>query len=203
MAAPTTYLTVIKRMSYRGDPSEEWSNSYALTGSTPVDSAAWRTLFDALVLQEKTCYTSDVTVVAGYGYAGIPGSGDHSIWNVDMTLAPNTPVPGTLTGTGAKMAGDQAGWLRWGLDRFTAKGKRVYLRKYFHGGYTSSGTYDDMHTGTRNAYLAFGLKLEDGSFAAGRKICDKDGNVPIGHAASTYITVRTLKRRGKRPPTGP
>jgi hypothetical protein len=38
----------------------------------------------------------------------------------------------------------------------------------------------------------------DGTFLAGRKICDKDGNVPIGAAVSPYVTTRTLKRRGKR-----
>jgi hypothetical protein len=55
---------------------------------------------------------------------------------------------------------------------------------------------------------AFGVKLRDGSFAGSRTIVsppDKDGNhggmVPVNSSSSPYITIRQLKRRGKRPPT--
>lgn len=198
MAAPSTYITVIKRFTYRGDASEEWSNSYALSGSTPADSGAWRTLFDALVLQEKTLYNAGVTVVAGYGYDGIPEKGDHAIWSVDMTVSPNTPVAGTLSGAGSVMSGDQAAWVRWGLDRFNPYGKRVYLRKYFHGGILIANGGDTLSATTTTNLTAFGAKLRDGSFAGARTIVDKDGNVPIGHAVSPFVTTRTLKRRSKR-----
>jgi hypothetical protein len=202
MAAPTTYLTIIKRMQYRGDAMEEWSNSYALTGTTPADSGAWRTLFDTIVAQEKTLYRNTSNVVAGYGYDGIPASGDHAIWSVDLTVSPNTPVPGTLAGmSGNVMAGDQATWIRWGLDRFNSKGKRVYLRKYYHQGYTDATTGDGLPSAYVTALNAYGAKLWDGTSFGGRRICDKDGNTPIGHAVSSYVTTRTLKRRGKRPPT--
>lgn len=201
MAAPTTYLTVIKRFNYRGDANEEWSNSYALTGATPADSAAWRTLFDALVAEEKKLYWNSTTVVGGYGYDGIPAEGDHAIWSVDLTVSPNTPVPGTFTGSGNGVAGDQAAWVRWGLDRFNTNGKRVYLRKYFHDGAVNPSTPNQLLAGYTTALTAFGSKMFDGSFTAGRKVCDKFGEVPIGSAVSPYITTRTLKRRGKRPPT--
>lgn len=200
MAAPTTYLTVIKRFTYRADSSEEWSNSYALTGSTPSSSTAWRTLFDAMVAEEKKLYTPATSVIAGYGYDKIPATGDSAIWTVDMTVAPNTVVPGTLTAGGTALAGDQAVWVRWGLDRFNSKGKRIYLRKYFHGGQGPAGGGDPVLTGYNTALVAFGNKLWDGTFADSRKICDKLGNTPIGSAVTPYITTRTLKRRGKRPP---
>jgi len=201
VAAPTCYITLIKRFTYRGNGNEEWSNSYALTGATPADSAAWRALFDALVTQEKTLYDSWSSVVAGYGYDGIPAKGDHAIWTVDMTVSPNTPVVGTLAGTTVRMAGDQAGWIRWGLDRYNSNGKRVYLRKYYHSGGIAAGGGDALQASTVSAYTAFGSMMLDGTFLAARKICDKDGNVPIGSGISPYVTTRTLKRRGKRPPT--
>lgn len=200
MAAPTTKLTVIKRMPYRQSTAEEWSNTYMFSGSTPTDSAAWRTLFDALVTEEKKCYGSYVNVVGGYGYSSIADDAT-AIWSVDLDISPNTIVPGTLSpGSGARFAGDQAAWVRWGLDRF-ARGKRIYLRKYFHGMYVSAANTDQVEAAGVTALTAFGTKLRDGSFATSRTIVDKNGNVPIGAGVSTYVTTRTLKRRGKRPPT--
>lgn len=201
MAAPTTYLTVIKRFNYRGNANEEWSNSYALTGATPVDSAAWRTLFDALVAQEKLLYWNSTNVIGGYGYNKIPAKGDHAEWSVDLTVSPNVIVPGTFAGGGNGVAGDQAAWVRWGLDRFNTRGKRVYLRKYFHDGAVATSTPNTLFPAYQTGLTAFAAKMWDGTFAGGRKVCDKNGEVPIGAAVSPYITTRTLKRRGKRPGT--
>lgn len=197
MAAPTTVLTVVKRMTYRGNANEEWSNTYALSGTTPVDSGAWRTLFDAVVLVEKTLYQSTTQVIKGYGYDKIPVKGDHTIWTVDLRISPNTVVPGTLA-SGSRFSGDQASWVRWGLDRFNTHGKRVYLRKYFHDGGQDSTTADDLILAYRTALTAFGQKMWDGTLAGGRTIVSKNGEVPIGAGISPYITTRTLKRRGKR-----
>ena len=203
MAAPTTVLTVIKRFTYRGNPNEEYSNTYALSGTTPADSGAWRTLFDALVTAEKTVYPPAVSVVRGYGYDSIPSAGDSAIWSVDLTVTPNSPVAGTLVvGTAPVTPGDDAVWVRWGLDRFNSKGKRVYLRKYFHPGMLNSTTGGDaLHSTQKNALTAFGDKLRDGTFAGSRVITDRLGTAVVGTGVSAYATTRTLKRRGKRPPT--
>jgi hypothetical protein len=208
MAAPSCVLTVIKKMTYRGNTNEEWSNTYAFTGGTPADATAWRSLFDALVLQEKTLYKSDVSVVAGYGYDKVPQKGDHAVWSVDLTVSPNTPVPGTYTGGGIESGGDGAAWVRWGLDRLNSKGKRVYVRKYFHPVYidtvqNSGNGGDAIQAAWKTAAAAFGAKLSDGSFSGGRIITDPTGAAIVGHANSTWATTRTLKRRGKRPPTTP
>lgn len=201
MAAPTTGLTVIKRFPYRGDSNEEYSNHYWLTGTTPADSAAWRTLFDALVTAEKTVYNNSVQVIRGYGYDSVSDDAT-AIWSVDLTVSPNTPVAGTLAESGiVATAGDAAVWVRWGLDRFNSKGKRIYLRKYFHPAELAAGAPDLVPTVQKTALAALGAKLDDGSFTAGRKITDKLGTATVGHAAATYLTTRTLKRRGKRPPT--
>lgn len=197
-------LVVIKKFTYRGQP-EEWSNEYTLTGSTPADAAAWRTLFDALVTQEKTIYPSLVTVVAGYGYDSESATA-HAVWSVDLTVSPNTPVAGTLSlNTTDRMGpGDGAVWVRWKLNRNNSRGKPVYLRKYFHGAVNQGGattsTPDLPSTAQATALAAFGAKMEDGSFLDGRKVkAAGASDTIINHGVSTYITTRTLKRRGKRP----
>lgn|SRR5262245_33841114 len=200
MAAPTTVITIVKDFTYRDTAGEEWSNTYMLTGATPADSTAWRALFDEIVASEKSCYESTCRVTRGYGYDKVPEKGDHAIWSVDLRPS-STTVAGTLATTGAnRMSGDQAGWLRWSLNRFNSKGKRIYLRKYFHGGNLNTASADTLGTNTKANYGFHGVKMMDGTLTAGRKICDPLGNVPIANVAATYVTTRTLKRRSKRPP---
>lgn len=200
MAAPQCGLTIVKKFTYRGAP-EEWSNHYMFTGPKPADTAAWRALFDALVLQEKKLYPAATTVVAGYGYDAPPHSGQSAVWSIDMSVAPNTPVPGTYGGFGDVNPGDSAVWIRWGLDRMNTKGKRVYLRKYYHPGLSASAAPDLVHVDQLTALNAFGAKMRDGTFLDGRVLTDRLGTALVGTASSPYITTRTLKRRGKRPPT--
>lgn len=204
MAPPTTVLTVIKRFPYRGNANEEFSNTYMLTGATPADSGAWRTLFNALVTEEKKLYKATVQVVGGYGYNKVPVKGDHAIYSVDLTVTPEVVVPGTLAGgVGNPQAGDSAMWIRWGLDRLNERGKRVYLRKYFHPALSlTTGTdLDLVEPAWKVIALAFGEKLRDGSFAGGRMMTDKLGTALVGTAVGPYVTTRTLKRRAKRKPT--
>lgn len=194
-------LTVIKKMSYRGNANEEWSNDYHLTGSIPSDAAAWRTLFDALVAQEKTVYPSDVTVVAGYGYDSDDPAA-HAVWSVDLTVSPDSPVAGTLNrSTGYPSPGDAAVWVRWKTSRLNSKGKPIYLRKYFHFAVNQGvGAADLPITVQTTALNAFGTKMMDGSFLDGRTIRSRaNAETIINRGASPYITTRTLKRRGKRP----
>lgn len=197
-------VVVIKSFEYRGH-AEEFSNEYTFTGATPADAAAWRTLFDALVLQEKTCYPSLVTVVAGYGYDS-EAANAHAVWSVDMTVSPNAPVAGTcaLNTTDRMSPGDCAVWVRWKTDRLNSRGKPVYLRKYFHGAINQGGgtidTPDLVSVPQHTALLALGAKLHDGSFIDARVVkAAGHTDAIVNHGVSTYITTRTLKRRGKRP----
>lgn len=201
MAVPACVLTIVKSITYRGVVGEEWSNTYALSGATPADSVAWKALFDALVAQEKTLYHSGCSVTRGYGYDKIPAKGDHTVWTVDLRPS-STTVPGTLSLTSAvQTAGDQAGWIRWSLNRFNTHGKRIYLRKYFHASGVASGGGDALAANTKTTYDAFGAFMFGGTLLGSRTLVDKFGNVPIASASSQYITTRTLKRRSKRPPT--
>lgn len=196
-------VTIIKSMFRHGVAGEEWSNHYHLTGTDPANSTAWRTLFDLLVAQEKTLYSSACSVVRGYGYDDDDPTA-HAVWSVDLTASPNTPVPGTLSvASSRQMPSDAAAWVRWKLDRLNSKGKPVYLRKYFHDqwGPTSSTdtTKDNVLAGWKTNALAFGNTLRVTGLSDGTKIRDTAGAALLGHSCSDYFTTRTLKRRGRRP----
>lgn len=201
-------LTIVKKFTYRGDPTEEYSNTYWLTGSAPATAADWRTLFDALVVEEKKVYAAGVNVIRGYGYdndsghAGIAGETvAAAVWSVDLTVAPNTIVPGTMSAASSVLGpGDSATWIRWKTSRLNTKGKPIYLRKYFHPGYADTANMDNASTTWKTAAGLFGTKLRDGSFTTGRTLtAARHTDVLVGAGVSTYLTTRTLKRRGKRP----
>lgn len=197
-------VTTVKKMTYRGDPNEEWSNTYWFTGAVPADSTAWKALVDALIVQEKTLYLGTSTFIRAYGYDSDLDSAV-AVWSRDYLAAGDSVVGTALTGTGTYPAGDQAAWVRWKTSRLNSKGKAIYLRKYYHGVPTdedSAGTADNVAPGWATAASAFGAKLRDGTFISSRTLtARKFADTLVGHNTSTYITTRTLKRRGKRPPT--
>lgn len=200
-------ISIIKRMDYRGQ-AEEWSNHYHLTGADPADQAAFKTLVDAIVLEEKKCYQSSSSVVRVYAYnaaddpAHNPNS--HATWSWDYTVSPLTIVPGTLSissSTEHGMSGDQSYWVRWDSGRMNSKGKKIWLRKYFHSGGVLNFPVDQLTTNTVTAGNTFGAFMEGATIVGGRKLCGPDGLTTSGHGTSAYVTTRTLKRRGKRPPS--
>lgn len=197
-------VVTIKRMAYRAEAAEEWSNRYALSGTAPTTSADWRTLFDALVAAEKTCYSSACEVVRGLAYDS-DADDALSVWSVDLTVSPNTVVPGTLTVTSARrLPGDVAVWVRWKTSR-RVNGKPVYLRKYFHDVWTAStgaaNTADTPLAAQTTALAAFGNTMRTTGIDGGKVIRDQGGGTIEGHGVSAYTTTRTLKRRPKRVPT--
>lgn len=203
-------MTIRKRFSYRGDATEEYSNTYWLSGTVPADSTGWRTLFDALVTAEKVCYPSNVAVIGGYGYDNNDGhkSGDDppaspAVWSVDLRVSPETVVAGTLSpgGTWAQAPGDAAVWLRIKTDRM-ARGKPVYLRKYFHPAIVNTAASPDTINAAQATNLtAFATALKTGIGASSRTLQaagHADALLAVG--ASAFVTTRTLKRRSKRNP---
>lgn len=194
-------VTLIKKFTYRGDANEEFSNQYALTGSTPADSTAWKALADALIAQEKTTYLSGVVVVRAYGYSD-DAEDAPAVWSYDYAAAGAT-VAGTLSpsGTWGQAPGDAAVWVRWKTSRVNSNGKAIYLRKYFHGATIATATGPDVvTTSQRTALDNFGTKLRDGSFLDARTIRSRThAETILSSGSSQYVTTRTLKRRGKRP----
>lgn len=198
--AAATGLVITKKMVYRDEQAEAWSNKYWLSGPVPSGPTAWRSLLDAMVLHEKTCYTPQVHVISAYGYADdTPGA--ISVWSVDLE-AEGATVPGTLTAAqGIQYAGDQAGMIEWRTERKNTRGKWIYLRKYFHGGITHYTAPDEIAPETLAAYEAWAQmlvsvspQLEDRYLRSQKQLEQFTETI-----ASKWITTRTLKRRGKRP----
>lgn len=193
-------ITSVKRFTYRGQP-EEFSNTYHFTGAVPADFTAWRALYDALVAQEKTVMPSGVSLIGGYGYDD-DAEDAHSVWSVDLTQAPNSPVNSTGNFDPSTAApGDAACWVRWKTSRKNSAGKWIYLRKYFHGVRLAGASGGDTIAPLQiTALNAFGAKMEDGTFLDGRKLRSRTHDETLqGHGVSSYATTRTLKRRGRRP----
>lgn len=197
-----TAMTLIKRFPYRGNTAEEWSNKYHLTGSTPATAADWLALFNALAAQEKTLYKLPVQIVRAYGYDS-DASTANNVWSRDLTAIGNTPIDGTLVTSGAAAtAGDTAAWIRWKTSRLSSPGgKPIYLRKYYHPAYANTTDYDQTVSAWRTAAAAFGTKMIDGTFLDARTLRapGQTSETFLGSSVSQYVTVRTLKRRGKRP----
>jgi hypothetical protein len=198
--ADTDSITIVKSFDYRGAP-EEWSNTYHMTGTTPATDAAWKALADAIIADEKAIYQSTCKVVRAIGH--VAGS-TVAVWSYDYT-AHSDEVPGTFAGSGAAYdAGDAAVWLRWSTDQLTSKGKPIYLRSYYHNAAAAGTTptyRDTCHADQQAALQALGdawiAGYSDGTndhFRAG-----PHGAVGLVALPSTYLTTRTLERRGKRP----
>jgi hypothetical protein len=190
-------MTIVKKFTYRGN-REEWSNTYHFSGGTPADSTHWKALADAMINSEKNCYTADTSVVRAYGH--VPGT-NHAVWTYDYESAGAT-VAGVLSAASGeqRMPGDAAGVLQWLTADYTSRGKKIYLRKFFHDcGSKGTGHEDELADTWKFGYEALGDDAEAGWISSTYKICGPNGAAGSGRAASKWITTRTLKRRGRRP----
>lgn len=196
----------MKRILYRGDATEEFSNTYWLDGTTPADAAAWKALADALYASEKTLLRTTSSLVKAYGYdAPNDVAGEAAAWQYDY-FGEGETVAGTFVETGLiPLSGDTAAWIRWRTARRTSPGgKLIYLRKYYHPAIAQAGGGDVLAASWRTAALAHGTKLIDGTLPGTRQLCamhhSEDGNdlTVAGIAVSSWATTRSLKRRGKR-----
>lgn len=191
-------ITIIKDMPYRGN-TEEFSNTYHFSGTTPASTAAWKTLADALIAAEKPTVPSYVRFVRAYGYEA---GNINSVAQIDYKTLPLTPEVGTFAvGTSIGVPGDVAATIRWLTPGVTSRGKKIYLRKYMHGVREAGGNYDALDSSERTAFGTFAAKLIDGTLPGSFKYCGPQGAVASDPLVAAYLTVRTLKRRGKRPPT--
>ena len=192
-------ITIIKKMTYRGDATEEWSNRYFLTGADPVSHEEWMDIFTPLTTAEKALYDSSHIIVAAYGYDD-DGDSASAVWSRDLRTSGS--IAGTHTvGSLSKTPGDAAFNVRWKTSRLTSKGKPIYLRKYYHGALISAGTPDTLASTQVTAANAFATELWDGAGIDGRFIRGpgQSSETILGSLCSPYVTTRTLKRRGRRP----
>lgn len=192
-------IVTVKSFTYR-DEDEEFSNKWHLSGMPDTQSG-----FDVLVSTwadlEKAVYSNRVTIVRAYGYAD---DDDNATWVRDLADASDARA-GTypaFTHGSIQMPGDAAATVRWFTGRTSTTGKRIYLRKYFHDVYReNAGDIDKVDPLQVAAYNEFASSLQDGVETL--TPVGPDGEPPVTDAwrVDPFITTRTLKRRGRRPPT--
>jgi hypothetical protein len=195
----TPSLTLIKEFTYRGS-AEEWSNTYHFSGTVPSSDALWKALADAWIAEEKKVVNTSTTYVRAYGYEA---GNESSVWQHDYTTPPQTPVTGTYSmSASASTPGDAAAMIRWYTGQLTSPGgKKIYCRKYFHGVAYNSPDPDQVDAGWVTRGNTYGAFVIGGTLPGSVKYCGPQGAVLSLPVVSSYLTTRTLKRRGKRPPT--
>lgn len=192
-------IVLVKEMEYRGDLTEEWSNRYWFTGTIPTLASEWKTLAESLMGYEATCYAATSKIIRAYGYNDTNPDTAYAVWTYDYKLN-NQSYPGTLVVDGDRFPGDVAGLCAWQTSRRNARGRWVWLRKYFHDGCLDNSDPDQIGASTKAAYAAFVLRMANGTFVDGRILRSgvQDEVIQAAHA-SNWATTRSLKRRGKRP----
>jgi hypothetical protein len=194
--ADTPSIVIVQKFTYRGAP-EEFSNRYHFNGTVPSSDAEWNVLADALVANLRPIFNSLVSFVRAYGYhAGIVPS----VWGRDYTLAPSTPQIGSGAVGGTLMPGDVAATTRWETGALNSRGRKIYLRKYWHGVQADPAQYDQLWATQKAAFQTLAGKLTDGTGFGGDQVLAGPHGVTAGaHVTSQWLTTRTLKRRGRRP----
>jgi hypothetical protein len=192
---------VVKKFTYRGDAEEEWSNTYHFTAPPPSNDTNWKYVADRLIANEVLVYPSTSKVVRVYGYDNDDPKA-YAVWSYDYEAA-GAAVPGSLPppASSIHMAGDQAAVIWSKLEKRNARGKNIYLRKYFHDGYALLGNSDNLAAAYKTALDAWAIALATGLEASlGRWRARAYDSPSISHGTDPYVTTRTLHRRGKRPP---
>jgi len=194
MAKPA--VTAVVSFPYQGT-TEEWSNQFHFTGSAPTDTAGWDALCAAFIAKYRPLLWGNVVVRRIYCYTD---SDNDSVYTYDLALHGGT-LAGTLVlgGSAQPVTGDSAYWVRWSTGRHSSTGKAIYLRKYFHPGFIDPPNLDAMDSTARTNLLTAANAIAASSGAwPGMAGPTYDVSSPIA-AVCTYVTTRTLKRRGKRP----
>jgi hypothetical protein len=200
-------LVLVLSFSYRGAP-EEYSMKFHFNGAQPASEAGWKTLTDEVWTALKPGFNTSSALQRSYGYEDHPGwdPGEPllSVSTVDYVNEYGGAVPGTKASESStpKSAGDQAIYARFPTPKRSTKGKPVYLYSFIHDVYVSPTTAENITAAQRTALLTAFTKLADGSLTNFGKRTTPDG-IAVGTPPTMpgYMTTRTLKRRGRRPPT--
>lgn len=196
-------IVLVQRFTYRGLP-EEWSNTYHFNGAAPASEAGWKTLMDEVWTALKPGIRNTTSLVRGYAYVDGPADSP-SVSTVDYVNEYGGAVAGTFgTGTGAPAPGDVAIAVRYSSAKRSVKGKPVYSTRYYHGVVMPTTGGDSPDATWLPIFTTAVGKLVDGTLVNFGRLTLPDGTVcttPV--KVGPYVTTRTLKRRGKRPPTAP
>jgi hypothetical protein len=189
---------MVMSFQYRGAP-EEWSQQYHFEGSAPSDTAGWDTLIAALASAVKIALNDRTTIVRAYAYTD---TSHDSVYTWEASDH-GGPIAGLVdTSTAVVAPGDAAAWVRWKTSRTNTHGKPIYLRKYFHGcilAGTADDDQDSLATTYRSALQDFADTVQ-GTFTGWPGLAGPGGTETfLANGVSSYVTTRTLERRGPRP----
>ena len=193
-------LTIVKRFTYRG-ADEDWSNSYHFDSDVPENASDWKDLCRAVAIQEQNVVPASCTFVKYLGYDDLDGH-HGSVFTYDL-IAHGDFYVGVYTPAGVQGPGDAAAWARWTTNETSSTGKPIYLRKYFHAvDLVDDGPEDALTEDYKSALLDYADAVrnttnEGMTFNLAGPTYSLGETVPVGR--STWVTTRTLKRRGRRP----
>lgn len=141
--AATPSVRVVKEFDYRGT-TQQFSNRYHFNGGTPSDNSHWEALFDAVVLEEKEVFQSNVTIVECVGYAAGSEIPVHS-------KTYTTAGVGSFFGS-SMCPGDCAALVRYATTARSVRNHPIYLFNYYHGVLRDTGgDADDLNGAQKTA----------------------------------------------------
>jgi hypothetical protein len=200
MPNPGAGVTVVKEFSYRGDAGEQWSNTYWFGAPAPITTAEWDALTNAVIAHEKTVIPANSKFVQVYGYDDRT-YGSHAVY--DRAITANEPGTFPPPAAAIDFAGDQAACVQWKTSRKNKRGKWIYLRKYLHDGFVDAASPDFLAPEYHAALLAYADLIQEtwGGLVPGPSKEDPTPGIYdiVGTVVHSWVTTRTLKRRGKRP----
>jgi hypothetical protein len=146
--------------------------------------------------EERKVIRPTSELVRAYGY--VAGT-ENSVAQIDYSLPGVPGMPSTgANGFGDRPAGDQAVWIRAKVG-MSSSGKKVYIRKYYHDVGVQTGGGDAVHPNGLPLLQALAVKLISGTMAGGFEWVAPQGANGSEPNRSSFMTTRTLKRRGRRP----
>jgi len=184
--ATTPSVKVLKSCAFKNG-IRVWSNRYHFNGGTPADGAHWDTLFDAIVLQEKTTLQSYITITECIGYAA--GS-DVPVRTKLYTTAGTLSVVGGNYDTPL----ETAALVRYSTAARTTKNHPIYLFNYVHGAAVSSSGihFETLDANMKSALQTYGghwvSGFSDGTITAVR--ASPNGAGATGVTVEQYVTHR-------------
>jgi len=186
MAAAAS-IKIVKTIQWDGGV-QEWSNRYHFDGAVPPDDTHWATLADAVVLAEKACFKSYVSIVSAVGYAG--GS------EVPVYSKAYSSQSGTGSWTGDLQAAEVAALVRFTTAKRTSKNHPVYLFNYYHGVCCTSSTAIDHLENTQKAALesyatSWITGYSDGAVTHHR--AGPDSTLALTRLVEQYVTHRDFR----------
>lgn len=195
-------FTAIFKFTYRG-AVEEWSQQYHLDSDFADEADFLQTIYEfaqgsdtpSFTGSARNCLPNTTDIIRFYGYHD---TDDPAAYAVDYE---SDAFHCRLVMTGlTQMPGDTAVWTRWDTERLNSRGRKIYLRKYWHAAVCDETAGIDVVAASQKSALEAFATYATGTGWNGHFLAGPDGNVPGGGSvASQYFTTRTLRRRGRRP----